>query len=218
MVQSDAAWLGYMRLGSESTLLVAVVDGMGGHRGGIVASRMVAEHFSGVAPSLEPSDTVATLLVQEANKSLFSHASMHVELCGMGATVAAVWFGFDAGLSFNVGDAKVFRVQDGFLQLRGEEHAIQAADGRRSLLRSIGGTNELRPPVPSHSVERVRSGRQFLLCTDGLTDEVDLDRIEQCMALAPEHAVTALVEAARPAGGRDNITLAIVELAMEDQA
>jgi serine/threonine protein phosphatase PrpC len=216
VVQSDDSWSGYIELSQDQPLLVAVVDGMGGHRGGAVASRIVAEKLSILVRSNRPSPDVASGLISLVNEHVHDHASRNPLLCGMGATAAFLWFGTQTGLCINVGDAKVFRQQDGFLQLRSEDHALQSNDGRRSLLQSLGGTKTLQSVSPSVREEPLRDGRRYLLCTDGLTDEVNIDEIETYMTQPSKQAMMALLNAAKVSGGRDNITLAIVEIHIQD--
>ena len=217
VVQSEAGWTGYVELSLDMPLLVAVVDGMGGHRGGAVASRIVAEQLSTLFQGIEPTPEVASELLNRLNARVFEHASRDPQLCGMGATAAFLWFGTQTGLCINVGDAKVYRQQDGFLQLRSEDHAMPSNSGQRILLQSLGGTEVLQSLNPSIREEPLRDGRRYLLCTDGLTDEVEIDEIEKLMTLPSQQALKALLNTARVRGGRDNITLVIVEIYIKDR-
>jgi serine/threonine protein phosphatase PrpC len=60
--------------------------------------------------------------------------------------------------------------------------------------------------------ERVVGGRRYLICSDGLTDMVDLDRMEACMNPSDDTTVTRLYEAAMQAGGQDNVSIILVRI------
>jgi len=216
--QSDRAWSGYAELGQEQPLLVAVIDGMGGHRGGALASRIVATGLAGATRGVVPSADAAHALINRVNRELYERMQCDPTVSGMGAALAALWFGDDGGVCINIGDAKVFREQDGFLHLRSEDHVVEPGAAQRLLSRSLGGSTALESVEPSVSVETLKPGRRYLLCSDGLTDELTLDQLECLMRLPAEQACGAMVEAARQAGGRDNITLALIEISSGSQA
>jgi serine/threonine protein phosphatase PrpC len=214
VVAGELAWYGTARLDARSSQLVAVVDGMGGHRGGADASLLVARLLAEVEPGTLPTFETAQDMLASINTRLHASSIERPELCGMGATVAAIWFGTDGGLCLNVGDAKVFRQQDGFLELRSDDHVFEYPDRRRALTQSLGGNANLLRLQPSIRMERSRTGRRYLLCTDGLTDDLGMDQLERLMLLPPDQAVPAMVDEARTLGGRDNITAAVVEIQM----
>ncbi len=112
----------------------------------------------------------------------------------------------------NVGDSKVFRFDAGYLNQRSDDHVVVTPEGRRSLSQSMGGTTDLRKVRPCVKLERLKPGRRYLLCTDGLTDEVSLDRLEQLMTLPPPKALEAMLQEAKSAGGHDNISIIIAEV------
>jgi protein phosphatase len=205
-------WSGHAELSGDSPRVVAVIDGMGGHRGGAIASQVVAEAMATPPLCDEPSVAAAEGWLNQINERLYDLAGSRPELCGMGATVAALWFGQRTGLCLNVGDAKVYRVQDGFLSMRSDDHAVRLPSGQQSLIHSLGGTEERQHIRPAFREERPGHGRRYLLCSDGLVNEVELDELERLMELPPADALAAMVEAARTTGGRDNITVAIVEV------
>ena len=209
------AWQSSFALEGDMPILVAVVDGMGGHRGGADASRIVVKHLA-ATPAQSPTSEKAADLMNAINTELFNTSNQNADLCGMGATIAMLWMDASGGLCINVGDAKVFREQDGFLQLRSEDQVIQSATGSRVLFQALGGTTSLQSITAAIRSEPMRAGRRFLLCSDGLTDEVDMDTMEELMKQPNEKAVQALIESARVAGGHDNITIAIVEIMEND--
>jgi serine/threonine protein phosphatase PrpC len=207
-------WHGQLDLRDDSPRVVAVVDGMGGHRGGVVASRLVAHSLADPPACDEPTAAEARAWMNRVNATLYEQATGRSELCAMGATVAALWCGRRTGLCLNVGDARVYRHQDGYLDMRSDDHAIVLPDGRHRLLMSLGGSAEPHEVHPTVVEERLAEGRRYLLCSDGLSGEVGLEALEALMHLDPADAVAAMVREARACGGRDNITLALVEVRM----
>ena len=123
---------------------------------------------------------------------------------------------------------RVHRIRDWFLSLVTEDDSIaqvlveagQAArdvlrpDGRHALTQSLGGRRELVCIQPHIHPLRVRHGDRFLLCTDGLTDCASLDEIKAVVAneLRPAAAFKRLFKAARPAGGKGNITIILADV------
>lgn len=211
-VSGTARWSGQFELDGEVPRIVAVVDGMGGHRGGCVASDLVARALADPPACVEPTKALVHSWMNRINALVHGYAAGRPDLCGMGATVAALWFGHRTGLCVNVGDARVYRQQDGYLDLRSDDHAIVLPDGSQRLFMSVGGDAELQPIQPTIASEPLADRRRYLLCTDGLPGEVGLETLERLMLLPPAQAAAAMVAAARDAGGRDNITLAIVEV------
>lgn len=211
-------WSGHAELGSDAPRIIAVIDGMGGHRGGTIASRIVAEAMTAPPTETEPSAASAEDWLNRINQRLYKHADGRPELCGMGATVAALWFGQQAGLCLNVGDARAYRVQDGFLSMRSDDHVIALPTGQHRLVQSLGGTEERQNIRPAFREEPLGHGRRYLLCSDGLVNEVALDDMERLMALPPPEAIAAMLETARSNGGRDNITIAIVDVQKDGES
>jgi serine/threonine protein phosphatase PrpC len=140
---------------------------------------------------------------------------------GMGTTVAGLLFRQSGHLHFNVGDSRVYRFKAGFLrQLSIDDVRSPAADpaeGRRGstvLTQCLGGAVAMSEIAPHVGTEPVVAGWRYLLCSDGLTDMVPLERIE---AILNEHAddpdaVAALLAAALAGGGEDNISIIVATM------
>jgi serine/threonine protein phosphatase PrpC len=212
VVTGEAHWYGETTLRLETPRMLAVVDGMGGHRGGKEASTSVANSLTKLQVQFVPSAEAAQSLFDLANEQLHIMSTSDPALCAMGATVAAIWCHEQGGICINVGDSKVFRFDVGYLNQRSDDHVVVTPDGRRSLVQSMGGTTDLRKVKPAVKLERLRPGRRYLLCTDGLTDEVSLEHLEQLMSLPPTQALRSMVQEAKSAGGHDNISIIIAEV------
>ncbi len=208
--------------------LVVVADGMGGHRGGETASRIAVD----VMRELGPPDTIDDLVagVVAANAAVYGTARTDSRLDGMGTTltaIAVVATGDRAVIGVvNVGDSRTYLFHDGELRALTDDHSMVAAllrDGqitetealrhphRNILTRALGVDPEVE--VDAWEVEPA-AGDRLVLCSDGLINEVGDDQIAGVLRrLAdPDEAAAELVRLANEGGGRDNVTVAVVEL------
>ena len=189
----------------EAPLICLVADGMGGHAAGEVASRMVAEHLASDAAQATDEAAIATLL-HGANDALFELMGEHPAWHGMGTTVAG-WRRADRVLVFNVGDSRVYRIEEGALvQLSTDDTpGPKLPDGRTAAYTSsiisqvLGGYGpDAREQLDPHVLsEPLRDGARYLICSDGLTDLVD--RADHGGAARPRRRG----ERARPVRSRD---------------
>ncbi len=210
--------------------LFAVADGMGGHRAGEVASNMALETLAEVAPD-EDAHSLSDR-VRAANRVVHQHASEDAELEGMGTTLTALWFEGEEARLAHVGDSRAYLFRDGELSMITEDHTLvqrMVREGKltrdeadhhpqRSILtRALGVDAEV--DVDDFTVE-LRPGDRILLCTDGLTSMIGEDRIAEILAETPDPqaAAEALIAAANEAGGQDNITTVVLDLAGDGDA
>ncbi len=230
---------GLVREGNEDAFLVwpevnlaVVADGMGGHQAGEVASALAVEHIrealvsTGEVPDTLQAQLVLVQAIREANDRIGVLSEEDEKLKGMGTTVVALWMIGRKGLAVHVGDSRLYRIRGGHLEQMTQDHSLlnelqrhgivnaeQAAkDPRRHVLtRALGGRQELE--VES-TVLDLRAGDRYLLCTDGLTDIVD-DKVIRAFAGPPRTPVAAartLIEAALANGGKDNVTVIVIEV------
>jgi serine/threonine protein phosphatase PrpC len=209
-----------------SPWVIALADGIGGHRAGAYASREVLTRLDGAKEFT--TDAIGELL-QETNRRLHDLGREKPDFEGTGTAVVGVVSGPEGLFGFNVGDARLYRQMSGHLtqvsrddsveQLLIHEGLLEATDGVRSnymhaLTQSVGGSAEYHLIDPHFYPLAVKSAARFLLCTDGLTDMLSNKRIESYIVphLKPAAAVQSLFSAAMEAGGRDNITIAIVDV------
>jgi protein phosphatase len=233
---------GRVRSGQEDFLLAdrelalfAVADGMGGHRGGEIASHLAVETLDRLAQERskdEPftSEWFATA-VQLANDALVQRATEDNTLKGMGTTLCALALvqgdGYEALGVVNVGDSRLYLLKDGELEQITEDHSLVATLERQGRLtraeaavhpqrnivtRALGIDSKVM--VDSWEIAPI-VGDRYLLCSDGLFNEIDDNRIAATLRkLAdPNEAANELVRLANEAGGRDNITCVIVDVA-----
>jgi PPM family protein phosphatase len=208
-----------------------VADGMGGHAGGQEASRIAIQAIQSylVEHWEEPSDT--PLLLEKAfliaNQAILTDQLAHPERADMGTTAVAVIFR-DEGRPWcaNIVDSRLYRLHGSHLDQITEDQTWVAQAVKRKALTPEQARNHPWRHVLSQCLGRddlheidilpvdVQPGDRLLLCSDGLTEELSdpliaspLKSIRAC-----EGAATALIEAAKDKGGRDNITVVIVTL------
>ncbi|MDN5790578.1 MAG: protein phosphatase 2C domain-containing protein [Micrococcales bacterium] len=207
-----------------------VADGMGGHAAGEVASGLTVDALGDLAqrPVLAVRDIVAQ--VREANRRILASAARHPDQTGMGTTVAGlavVHVGDSEHWAvFNIGDSRVYRCIDGSLTRVTVDHSevqelvdegfitpdeARHHPGRNIVTRSLG--RDPMGPVDTW-VFPPNPGERFLLCTDGLSNELSDEEMQEVIT-GIEDAQSAgdeLLRRALEAGGRDNATAIVVGL------
>lgn len=213
--------------------LFVVADGMGGHMAGEVASRLAVDQFSELIgrADLTANETITSLL--DANTSILEEAKRHPEKSGMGTTLAGLAVITAAGsehwLVFNVGDSRVYRLFEGHLSQLTVDHSevqervaagqMTPEEARTSSFRNIVtrslGTEPA--PVPDSWVFPPEAGERFVICSDGLTTELADEDIQSCMGTIedPQAAAQELVDRAVNSGGRDNVSVIVVDTVIE---
>jgi protein phosphatase len=207
--------------------LVAVADGMGGHRAGEVASRLAVDVLRDTF-DVDPTADGLVAAVLAANRAVWERGEAEPELRGMGTTIAAVALVAGKALAVvNVGDSRAYLLQDGRLQQLTADHSLVAdllragaisedearAHPRRNVLTQVLG---MGPEVEPHvALAEPARGDRLLLCSDGLFNELDDDRIAAILASVPDptDAAARLVDEANAAGGADNITALVLDIA-----
>jgi type VI secretion system protein ImpM len=196
--------------------LWAVADGLGGHRNGEVASRMVCDALADFEPNTSFDDMVdaARERIYEVNDHLVRAStrapladrsgSTVVLLLARGASCAVLW----------AGDSRVYRWREGSLERLTRDHSLaeSLAGGAREahfVTRAVGVESKLTLDVRR---DEVRAGDRFLLCSDGLSHTLPDDQIAEWMETADIRAVVdGLIGDTLDAGAPDNVTVLIVE-------
>lgn len=213
---------------SEKHHLYVVADGMGGHRGGDVASKLAVEAIKrafdeksfptgGPQESLPRRANQLVGAIQRANASVLERATADVECHGMGTTVSAAKFSPRKQRLYigHVGDSRVYRSRGGRLEQMTSDHTIQSLgflDAKSGLLsRAVGVNNALAVDVV---LAKPVPGDVYLLCSDGLTKMVSSEFIAGLLQEEPDPNVVCakLVHAANESGGHDNVTVIVVRV------
>ena len=206
-----------------------VCDGMGGAAAGEIASSLAVDEVLHLLDgrgqdSHAPLPEVVEQAIVAANEAIFSRAQRNQRLSGMGTTLAALAVEENHAWVFNVGDSRCYRLRKGQLEQVTLDHSLveeqvrmgrmTPAEAHRSPLknvitRALGTQCRVTPDVFGLETE---PGDIFLLCTDGLTRELTDEAIAALLGNgAPlEEQCARLVEAAKKAGGHDNITCLLV--------
>ncbi|KQM82144.1 PP2C family serine/threonine-protein phosphatase [Agromyces sp. Leaf222] len=230
---ASATDVGLVRRANEDSALAewpvfAVADGMGGYEAGDRASAAVIAAFRAhvVGSPIGSIEQVRAALA-EATSSVAAVAETTER--GAGSTIAGVALVDDEGepawLVFNVGDSRVYRHHGTELEQVTVDHSLaqelvdagelrpEDRDGfaqRNVITRAIGGPDS----TADSWLLPVVNGERLLICSDGLTGEVSDEAIRATLTMGgrAESVASALVQRARQAGGRDNITVVVVDV------
>ncbi len=218
----------------ESVGLAVLADGMGGYNAGEVASGIVVaylqEHFAAWLAT-DGADASARSLwramrqhVSAANATIMAVAEQQPECHGMGTTLVFGIFQPQRVSIGSIGDSRCYRLRGGRLEQISHDHSVlqeqidagevdpaqaRVAPNRNLVTRALGfpvsgdlDVFELEP----------QPGDLYLLCSDGLTDMLEDDRIAELLRTRSslETCASALIRAANAAGGRDNVSVLLV--------
>lgn len=224
---------GLVRRLNEDALLAyppvfLVADGMGGHAAGDVASRLAVEEFGHLAGHrAADADEIHECFRRTAMRLRETVAAGRTAGTTVAGVAIAAYDGSEYWLVFNIGDSRVYRLSGGRLEQisvdhsvvqdlldRGEIDATQAAahPHRHVITRAI----ETRAmPTPDYWLIPAGRADRLLICTDGLTTELDDARLAAVLqeVTDPQEAAEALVAEALASGGRDNISAVVVDVA-----
>ncbi|MBD2777445.1 Stp1/IreP family PP2C-type Ser/Thr phosphatase [Iningainema tapete] len=208
-----------------------VADGMGGHAGGEQASRIatvaIQEHLVANWNTSSSDEQLLESALQKANEAILLDQQNHPERADMGTTVVVVVFRSpQSPWCAHVGDSRLYRFRNSSLEQISEDHTwvaralkmgeIKPDEARihpfRHVLSRCLGREDLNQ-IDAQPLN-VTPGDRLLLCSDGLTEELDDFHIANYLKDIPlvEKAALTLVEAAKEQGGHDNITVVLVAL------
>lgn len=201
-------------------LCLAVFDGMGGERFGEVASFAAARELQSYERSLVdffiPGRTFLTRLTARLNEAVVK-AGQELQASRMGSTLAALYFMGGFCYVCNLGDSRAYRLRAGEFMQISEDHVDarpMKAGKKPGLIQYLGIDPEEMLIEPYIAKGKIRSGDQYLLCSDGLTDMLTNFEIADIMmnTTDAESCVQQLVQAALDHGGRDNVTAIVCRI------
>jgi PPM family protein phosphatase len=227
---------------NEALQLVALADGMGGYQAGEVASqiaidvltneitesKLTEKDIARIDPETGTSVAMRRLrsAIEKANNRICSVSREREELDGMGTTIVAACF-YDSRVGIaHVGDSRCYRFRDAKLEQLTRDHSLvqeqlekglisadeASASPQKNLITRALGIDALAQADTQEF--RTRTGDVYLLCSDGLSDMVEQDRLQKELERSDnlETTVKRLVDAANEAGGRDNISVILVRV------
>lgn len=224
-MNQDFVYASDQPVGNLSNLYI-VADGMGGHNAGDLASRYTVETMVDYIEGAKETRAIPLLeaAVAAANSEVMKKSMTDKSLAGMGTTVVAATVQEDCLYVANVGDSRLYLLDDGIEQIT-RDHSLVEEMVRAGELGREDARNHPEKNIITRAVgvrERIRvdffdvalnPGDRFLLCSDGLTNMVDdeeiLDLVNRERSL--EAAAHRLVAMANRNGGKDNISVVLVE-------
>ena len=215
---------------NNKEFILAIADGMGGHKAGEVASSIAINH---IEESFEKLETLGTKdesiewlrkIVKEINKKIFDHAKKHPESKGLGTTLVIAIKTENYILYGNIGDSSGYVIKNEKLYKVTKDHTyvgmllgtgkITEEDaknhpGKNLLTRALGAND----PIEIDIFDIDTSVRGLFLCSDGLTNMLNEEQIEKVLNsnLPIEEAVVKLIKKANSRGGTDNISVAYLK-------
>ncbi len=220
----------------EPTLTVVLADGMGGYNAGEIASGMATAFIkselsrwlteAGDGAKAREVRRAMEICVDNANRSIFNSANSNAQYAGMGTTLVTGVFREDKLVLGHIGDSRCYRLRAGVLEQITKDHSLlqeqmdaglitpeQAATSsiKNLVTRALGVDDTVLLEVNEH---QVLVGDTYLLCSDGLSDMIDDAAIAKILTteLTLEQKASQLIDLANENGGRDNISVLLVEV------
>ena len=217
--------------------LMAVADGMGGHRAGEVASSIaityLSKHFNETFYNLDKENAILWInqSIESINREIFKYEKSNPECIGMGTTLVLALLTKDYLLFGNIGDSSGFVIKENVLHKITVDHSLvnllveageiteeEARDHPRKnvLMKALGASEEVQADIFDCDIDI--SG--ILLASDGLTNLLDTSKIEDVINsnLEIEEKIVSLIRKANNEGGTDNISVAYLELKEKEES
>lgn len=215
----------------EKSLLAVVCDGMGGAKSGNVASKLASDVFSSEVErsftpdlNIEQAETILREACGLANRAVFEHSQLSEDFTGMGTTLVAILIKDDFAVAVNIGDSRVYRINDDGIYCVSVDHSvvemmIRRGEISREQARTHPQKNLITRAVGTEaSVEcdafrlELTPGDRFLLCSDGLSNLLADQEIlfEVLHGTKKNDCCKRLLQIAKDRGAPDNVTSVLV--------
>jgi serine/threonine protein phosphatase PrpC len=206
-----------------------VCDGMGGHVGGATASSIAVKSILEFLDSQDLTDIPSGIssAIQFANEQIYATAQMDPNLKGMGTTCTVLVVNGDHVHIGHVGDSRIYLFTDGGLHRITKDHSFVQSlvdqgiipdseaenhPRKNELLKALGIRPNVEPTVNEQPIQP-KVGDVFMMCSDGLCGLVNDASMKKILREGSlEHQATTLINAAKAAGGHDNITVQLIEI------
>jgi len=204
--------------------LAGIADGMGGHNGGEIASCGLRGGLIRETEHAKPEAETLRTVIEKVNRELWEQQKTDLTLSGMGTTLTVMWPAPTEMIIAQVGDSRAYLMRDGSFRQMTEDHSMVADLVRRGILteeqaachpmrnyitRAVGTDEQVEADI---TVVGRRAGDRWLICSDGLHGLVNKTELCRMMEMENiEEAANAMLEAALNNGGRDNISLIVME-------
>ncbi len=217
--------------------IFVLADGMGGHQAGEVAAKEATQYFLGKLhvelesfkarnASIQEVKELIRKTLEETNTFVFNLGQAHALFHGMGTTFCCVYFQDDSVVCSHVGDSRIYRLREEKIAQLTIDHSLlrelielgqvseEQADEflyKNIITRAIGTESEVEPSI---EISPVVGGDLYLLCSDGLSDLLSTEEIQEALnqKMTIEEKVRSLIAGAKRKGGHDNVTVVLVEV------
>jgi serine/threonine protein phosphatase PrpC len=208
--------------------MYVVADGIGGHIAGEVASSTAVDVISDEQKKVDPADPESLVsLIRRANDAIREKVQADPSLRGMGTTCTLLFIDASQAHLAHVGDSRAYLQREGELSQISEDHTLvgrmvqegrltpedaQRHPQRNVITRALSGDGDIDVDLKTFELA---TGDRMLLCSDGLSGMVDNETIRTTLIdeSDPQRAAERLVELANHAGGEDNITVVVIDVA-----
>lgn len=204
--------------------LAGVADGMGGHKGGEIASAGLREGLLRETKGKNPDVESLREAVRNVNHELWEQQEKDADLTGMGTTLTIIWPAEKAMIVGQVGDSRAYLLRNGELKQMTEDHSMVADMVRKGVLteeqaachpmrnyitRAVGTEDDVEIDITMYDRKQ---GDRWLICSDGLYGMISRAELFRLMTTDNlEDAADSMLKAALEAGGKDNISLVLLQ-------
>lgn len=220
----------YISSSEESIRLYILADGMGGYKGGEVASKLATDSiknyiYDNFDKTEKQRDDILKLIkdaILYANMVVYEKSKQEKELEGMGTTLEVCLIYNNKAYIGHIGDSRVYRIRKGIMRRLTKDHSyVQqlVEDGKitreeanthpkkNMLTKALGCTPYVEPDIRARNIEK---NDILIMCSDGLTNMVNEEKICETIQNNPSTAAEELIKEANNLGGYDNITIVII--------
>lgn len=229
-INQDSIFISKEKIGKLPNLFI-VADGMGGHKAGDVASKTSVELFVEFVTNTDMTDPVNIIdaAIKQANDKVFEMAENNSDYVGMGTTFVVASVIGDKVYIANVGDSRLYLINNDIVQITRDHSLVEEMVSLGELER-----NEARTHLKKNIITRavgveesvvadifqidIQEGDKLLLCSDGLSNMVEDYDIKKIVTGNEnvEDAVLQLVNLANANGGKDNISVVLIQPELEE--
>lgn len=222
---NEDVWISLPEIG-----FFALADGMGGRNAGEIAAQRTIDLLSQGAAQISKIDHMELILemrliIENANRHVYELGLQNQNYQGMGTTLCCLLWTPDAIIYAHVGDSRIYRFRENKLSLLTQDHSLFAqwlATGKLAeecatpypykhvITRAIGGPGKANPEI---AIATQQEGDLFFLCSDGLSDVLALEEMEQILMQESDLHLAGqqLIETAKIKGSSDNMTIVMVQ-------
>lgn len=206
----------------EDKRLFVLADGMGGHNAGEIAAEMAVSHLA----ELLSSDVDIEKAFEQVNAAIYKKGQEVKKFSGMGTTLSCLVIRGCEALYAHIGDSRIYRLREEILEPLTSDHTlvneliengVMALEDAstfpyRHILTKAIGTNPVQ--VPTINQSKVEGGDFYLLCSDGLTNFVSEEQIQDILNSkgSLKEKTMRLIETVKKNNGSDNITIILLEI------